>query len=439
MVKSPAVLSALLTAFLIYSGLVHVCPRHDVRSMIPSKNITRISGKIASSPAKSSSGSTYSMMVELSDVSGAVASAPASGRIKLFVPAADVEALYPGKLYSSSENRSQGTRNQADRNGKKGNEKEVFIYETGAFIQAEVSFIENKAESTVPCTIEPLQYYSDDVLFSGWQTSLDYMRALLRLQLKRILSAWKEAGGLLLALVCGAREYTEKNVSDSFREAGLSHILALSGMHLSLFASLTEKTAGRALGKKLEPLLNLAASGLFVWFAGASPSLVRALICMVITSLADISSIKITVLEKVSLSFLIHICLFPEDAGSAAFMLSYGALIGLYYGDCYVKPLISRFLPPAVASSVSASAGAQLLTAPVSLILFGECRPGGVVASVIISPLASWFVTGGICALITVLILPFLLKPVGVIMNYLYTLIRQLVTLFARIPGIDGA
>lgn len=85
---------------------------------------------------------------------------------------------------------------------------------------------------------------------------------------------------------------------------------------------------------------------------------------------------------------------------------------------------------------MSASIGAQLCTAPVSILLFGECRPGGIIASVIVSPLASWFVTGGIAGLTGVLILPFLLKPVGVIMNCLYTVIRRLVMLFAGIPGI---
>lgn len=417
MVKSPAVLAAFLTAFLIYSGIVSVCPRHAVRTIVPEKDITRIAGTIVSSPAKSSSGTSYSMLVELSSAESAVMAGTASGRVKLFVPAADVEALYPMMLFSSADGSS-------------------FIYETGARISAEVSFIESKVTSPVPCTVENPQMYAKTVIFSGWRSTADYIRALLRLQLKRILSAWKEAGGLLLALVCGAREYTDQTVSDAFRGAGLSHILALSGMHLSLFSSLTERTAGRALGKRMHPVLTLASSALFVWFAGASASLVRALICMVITACAGICNKKVSVLEKVCFSFLIHISLFPEDAGSAAFMLSYGALIGLYFGDRLVKPIVSRLFPPSVAASVSASVGAQILTAPVSLLLFGECRPGGIIASVIVSPLASWFVTGGICALAGVLIIPFLLQPVGVIMNCLYTLIQYLVIMFAQIPGI---
>lgn len=417
MVKSPAVLSAFITAFLIYSGLVPVCPRNDVRTLIPEKDITSIQGTIASSPAKSSSGTSYSLLVELSEAGGARFSGAATGRIRLYVDAEEVEALLPGKLYSAAE--------------------KAFIYETGARIYAEVSFLDRVSENPIPCTIDPPQFYARNVRFEGWQSRLDYWRALLRLQLKRVLFAWAAAGGLLLALVCGAREYTDTDVSDAFRGAGLSHILALSGMHLSLFSSLTENTAGRALGKHAQPILTLTASALFVWFAGASPSLVRALICMCVTAAAGVACIQVSVLEKVSFSFLVHISLFPEDAGSAAFLLSYGALVGLYFGDRYVKPLVSRLLPPSVAASVSASVGAQLLTTPVSLLLFGECRPGGIIASVIVSPLSSWFVTGGIIGIVAVLVLPFLLRPVGVIMNCLYIMIRRLVMLFARIPGIS--
>ncbi|MBQ0166972.1 MAG: ComEC/Rec2 family competence protein [Treponema sp.] len=428
MVKSPAVLSAAITAFLIYSGLVSVCPRHDVRTLISEKDIVRISGTIASSPAKSSSGTSYSVLVELSEAESVHFSSAATGRIKLYIDAETVEALLPGKLYSAAVPAGSVYESVG--------EHDVFIAETGALISADVRFVDRVSEKAVACQIDPPQYYADTISFSGWRSRADYIRALLRLQLKRILFAWEAAGGLLLALICGAREYTEQDVSDAFRGAGLSHILALSGMHLSLFSSLTEQTAGRALGKKLQPVLTLSTSALFVWFAGASPSLVRALISMCVTACAGVACVSVNVLEKVCVSFLIHVSILPEDAGTAAFLLSYGALIGLYFGDRYVKPLISRYFPPSVAASVSASIGAQLCTAPVSILLFGECRPGGIIASVIVSPLASWFVTGGIAGLTGVLILPFLLKPVGVIMNCLYTVIRRLVMLFAGIPGI---
>lgn len=429
MVKSPAVLSAVITAFLIYSGIVPVCSRHDVRTVIPERDITHISGIIISSPAKSSSGTSYSVTVELSETSGGRFSTQAEGQIRLYVNAATVEALLPGKLYSAA---ALQTAQSSVPSG-------AFIVEAGALISADVSFIEPSGQTLSVCGSDPPQFYARNVSFEGWRSRADRLRALLRLQLKRILHAWEAAGGLLLALLCGAREYTDRDVSDSFRNAGLSHILALSGMHLSLFSSLTENTAGRALGKRAQPILTLSASFAFVWFAGASPSLVRALICMCVTACSGIACVRVNVLEKVCFSFLVHLCLFPGDAGSAAFLLSYGALAGLYFGDRFIKPAVSRLLPPAAAASVSASVGAQLLTAPVSLLLFGECRPGGIIASVIVSPLASWFVTGGILGIAGVLILPFLLTPVGVIIKHLYALIRRLVMLFARIPGITSA
>lgn len=378
------------------------------------------------------------MLVELSKAGGARFSGSADGRIKLYVSADEVEALLPGRLYSAARKASDAfSADEAFESGGAPAAEGAFIYETGARISATVSFLDRVSDSPVPCTIEPPQFYAREVRFSGWRSTLDYWRALLRLQLKRILFAWGAAGGLLLALVCGAREYTDREVSDAFQGAGLSHILALSGMHLSLFSSLTEKTAGRALGKRAEPFLTLTASALFVWFAGASPSLVRALISMCLTAVAGAVCINVTVLEKVCFSFLVHVSLFQEDVGTAAFMLSYGALAGLYFGDRYVKPLVSRLLPPVAAASVSASVGAQLLTTPVSLLLFGECRPGDIIASVIVSPLSSWFVTGGIIGIVAILVIPFLLRPVGVIMNYLYIITSRLVMLFARIPGIS--
>ena len=207
-------------------------------------------------------------------------------------------------------------------------------------------------------------------------------------------------------------------------------------MHLSLFAGLSEKSAGKLAGKRFSPYLSLSAAFLFVWFAGFSPSLRRALICMCIGFCASLSGFRTTPLKKFSLAFIIHLLISPEDSGSLAFLLSYLALCGVYAGNYLFLNKLSRVFPVAVSSAISASLGAQLFTLPVTIVSFGFVVPAAIIASAVVSPIASAFVTSGIVAIAFILIMPFLLQPVGSIISMLYNVLSSIVRFFARIPCI---
>lgn len=410
-------LISLCVVFLLYTGIVPVCTGNAFSCLITGEDIVELTGTVASSPAKQSSGRYYSVKLKAAEAESAGFRASCSGLVMLYVPSEAVEAYYPGKLFS-----------QAGDSG-------VFI-EEGAVVR-----VKGKAAGTtggldftlLRGNLEMPAFRVAEIEGLGWESWLQYLRAFLRLQLKRLLFAWGEAGGLLLALISGSREYTDTSVSEAFRNAGLSHILALSGMHLSLFAGLTDKSLGRAAGKRWAPWLSLVAASLFVWFAGVSPSLLRALICMYLGFIFRQAGFRATPVKVLALSFMLQLLISPADAGNAAFMLSYLALCGVYAGDRVLGPFLCRFMPPAVAGSAAASAGAQLFTLPVSLEMSGRIIPAAILASVAVSPVASIFVTGGIVAVSAVLLIPFLLEPVGCIMKIVYSILYGAVSFFSSL------
>jgi competence protein ComEC len=247
---------------------------------------------------------------------------------------------------------------------------------------------------------------------------------------------WGDAGGLLVALLCGSGEYTDKAVGDAFCAAGLAHVLALSGMHLSFFAGLAA-TVFRGGGRKISLVLSLGAVLLFVWFAGLTPSLLRATICSLLGMATGIRGIKSPMIRILSLCFFIHLVLAPQDLFQLSFQLSYLALAGiLVIGPCF-EPLTHKFLPAPVATSVSASVGAQIFSTPVTLLSLGTMMPGGIIASVVVSPLVSLFMTVGVGAIILSLLWAPLGEPLGHLVNLLYTCLVIPVKLFARIPALE--
>lgn len=406
--KNPFCIASLFCILILYCNFITKPSFTYINSIIPVNEIDCIKGKIGSSPVKTSNGKYYNAYLILEENGSKKINSSCSGKVQIFIPSQLVEAYFPGKLYTSL---------------KKQNEH---IFETGGEYTFSGHFINHV-------------FYVSSCIHSEWEDSffgnISYFRCLCRIQFKRLMYSWKGAGGLLLALLCGAKEYTEKEVGDNFRNAGLSHILALSGMHLSMFSGIAMLIGKKTKRKKLSFIIRVFALIIFVWFAGFSPSLLRAFIFSILIITASIANVsKPDLFINLCICFLIQICISPSDIYNIGFILSYGALAGILLFTEICKSYYERFLPDYFSNSLSASTSAQIFTAPVSLSVFGTFSPIGIIATTIISPVITLFIYTGLVLIILSLIIPILAKPSGFFMNILYTIIKYLVKLFSIAP-----
>ena len=406
--KKPVFLSSLICIFVFYSGLFNIPDKTSPKSLLKPESITEISGKIISSPSKSGNGSYYAASFSLESAADARNfRSSATGRLKIYIPSDMAEAYSPGKLYSAS--------------------KAGFLFESGG-------------HCTFRGRLTQRGFYIRECTGSHWPPScrgrLAHLRALCRLQFKRLMYSWGSGGGLLLALLCGAREYTGTATQDAFRRAGLSHILALSGMHLSMFSAIAVFFGNRAGVKKITFILRIVTLIAFVWFAGFSPSLTRAFICAMLMIAASIAGAqKPDMISILCFSFLLQCAICPEDIHSTAFILSYGALAGILLTGSFFNRFYSKISPKPFASSLSAATGAQTVTAPVSLKIFGSFSPIGIISATVVSPFVTVFIYSGLALIILSLIFPFLSKPSGIFINLQYTVINSIVKFFSLVPN----
>lgn len=437
--KKPVFLSSLICVFVFYSGLFSFPDRTRPQSLLTLEKVTQISGTILSSPARTGDGSYYSATFSLESAADARGfQSSAKGRLKIMIPCELAEAYAPGKLYSEgkSQHKAQATSSQ-------GTVSQPHLYETGGHYTFRGSLTNNVfyvRECTVShWTSSPrgrLQKIRAIHVLHKFRTTCLRFRALCRLHFKRLMYAWGSGGGLLLALLCGAREYTDPATSDAFRRAGLSHILALSGMHLSMFSAIAIFFGNRAGIKKLTFALRIIALFGFVWFAGFSPSLVRAFICAMLSVVAAIAGAKQPdMLSILCFSFLLQSAICPQDISSTAFILSYGALAGILITGAFFHRIYSKLAPKRIASSLSAATGAQTVTAPISLKIFGSFSPIGIVSATVVSPFVTIFIYSGLLLIILSLLLPILSKPSGIFINLQYTVITYIVNIFSNVPN----
>lgn len=377
--------------------------------MKPINDIESIKCKLDSTLLKNNIKDTYSVTAKVYSCDNW----NASGKILLSLPAKLVETNHPGKIVK--------------------NKTLSDCIEQGAIINCYGFMVEQFNESK---TDKTYSFYVTSANVLGWDSPFSEYRSLLRLSLKRVLFSWGESGGFLLALLCGTKEYTCKEISDGFMKAGISHIIALSGMHVSFFSNLFILLTGFLFGKKSNTFCSLFIVTIFVWFAGISPSLLRALLCCFISKILTSFNIKNSILSVLSLSFIIQVVFFPDHITAVSFLLSYSALLGIVTIGEKLYPLLSKVLPNKISSSISSSIGAQLYTTPISLKIFGCIMPIGIIASVLITPLVFLFLAVGTICCIVSIIFPFCLDPLGVLINFLYNVIKFLVLFFARVPPI---
>lgn len=407
----PFFIASVVCAFIFYSGFFSFSEK-EMRSLILKDEISFLQVRLLASPSKCENGKYYSSVgFALYAANENGISSSANGKVKIFIPSENVEAFFPGKLYSS-----------AAENG-------AFLFETGGIYNFSGKNHKNG-------------FYVEKCHSCFWEDSTNgkicKFRALCRLQFKRLMYSWGEAGGLLLALLSGAREYTEIQTASAFRHAGLSHILALSGMHLSMFSAIAIFCGDKLGRKKLTYLIRIIALILFVWFAGFSPSLLRAFICAVLSLLTTMCGTeKPDMILILCFSFLLQSFISPDSIHNAGFILSYGALAGILLTNSFFNKILSRIFPRIVSDSLSSSAGAQIFTAPVSIKLFGTFCPIGIIATTVVSPFITIFIYSGLILIILTLIFPNIQIYSGFFVNILYTVIKFFVTFFSKAPFIQ--
>lgn len=378
--------------------------------LIENHKIYSAQGLVASNPVITSSGKYYKCDFIPSFVKSKkeLSTFSSDGKITLLFPKEIIETHYPGKLYSTIG-------------------ESIFVEEC-SILNVQIEQLNKKTDESF--------FIVKKAEFLGWKNFLSKIRGFFRLQFKRLMYMWGNAGGLLLALLSSSKEYTSFEFSNAFRLAGLSHILALSGMHVSIFSTLTEKSFFKILGKNKTNFLSLIIVLLFVWFAGIAPSLTRAMISTIIIFIAAKLNLKLKILDILCLSFLIQLSIYPQDSSSISFILSYLALFGILTVGTYIKPFLTNFLGTTLSSSLSSSIGAVLVTIPVCAVIWGYITPIGIISTIFISPLVTFFLIFGLISVIICLIFPFFTYPLGTILQIVYYLIDNVATLFAKVPPI---
>ncbi|MDR2150319.1 MAG: ComEC/Rec2 family competence protein [Spirochaetaceae bacterium] len=277
--------------------------------------------------------------------------------------------------------------------------------------------------------------FAADALYMTKPASfVDQARTSIRMQVFAWFadSAW---GGLSLALILGIKDKVDTQLAQNYQKAGSSHVLALSGMHLSLIIALLSLLLKRAVGLKVSAVLGALFIVGYVYLVGDLPSLNRAAVMYLLVTYAIIMILPKKPSVFLAMSFLIQIIGEPKTGMTLSFILSYSALAGILVFGPVLSQLMKGRLPAKIAAPLSASLGAFIATAAITAGVFGILYPVGILAGLIIVPLTEVFI---IFSFLFLSFCPFpaLANFLCPLLELLYRSLEYTVSFFAQAPGI---
>lgn len=135
--------------------------------------------------------------------------------------------------------------------------------------------------------------------------------------------------GLLAGILFGTRASLSRALTDAFISTGTIHIIALSGQNVSIVTSLVASSLTHIVSRRIASLLTLLVLGLFLWFVGPSPSLIRAVIMGSLTLFSIIFGKQHWSLLSLVLAVTIMLVLNPPWITDLGFQLSVLATLGI--------------------------------------------------------------------------------------------------------------
>ena len=262
-------------------------------------------------------------------------------------------------------------------------------------------------------------------------------RSMVQAFTAKIQLVYGQKSFLAEALLTGSRDNLDPMLKEQFRRAGVSHVLALSGMHLGIIALFVFFIVSRFAGPRLSILTVNLVNILYLIIAGISPSLLRAVIMFFLVSMGRLMGAKVDLMRVLVFAFSLSLMVFPEYFFSISFQLSFLALAGIILFTIPVATSLERAMPGFLAAGIACSIAAVIMTAPVTFYNFGVVYPAGIITSMVISPVVTLYMCLGLaCVLIPTPVLTGIGLLQQTLLNWLFYLITAVVGWASAVPGI---
>ena len=234
----------------------------------------------------------------------------------------------------------------------------------------------------------------EDASYDAGRQWLFDIRRKIRGIFQSILERDAEKAGIFSAIVLGDRSQVESDVKSLYQKNGIAHILAVSGLHISLIGMGLFKILRKQFYVPVSAILSGSVMVLFCILSGGSASAIRATTMFLLRMAAAMRGKTFDLLTGLSFAGLLLLLTNPLYLTNSAFLLSFGAILGLALPGHAAEKLLS-FQNSAV-KAFFASLSVFLMTAPILMSVYYEISLFSILLNLAVIPLMSLILGSGI-------------------------------------------
>lgn len=262
-------------------------------------------------------------------------------------------------------------------------------------------------------------------------------RARMKFILDQALGQTESA--IMKAVILGDRTGIRREVREVFARTGTAHILAISGLHMSIVLMIVLLIVGfLPCSLRVKYFLAMIALVLYLPVTGLRVSVIRSAVMSIVLLYAVITERRVCSLNSVGLAGLLILLIRPQDCFMIDFQLSFSAVFAIVIFFPPVVSLVTQYCPrvPLVLSQwFAVSWCAWIGTAGWVLYYFGRLTPGAVLANMCLV----WIVPGVIALgfLVVLSALIGMASVSGILAGALTVLLRAMIwmnVILGRIP-----
>lgn len=242
---------------------------------------------------------------------------------------------------------------------------------------------------------------------------------------------------LLLGILIGYDDELSKSIKEDFQNSSLSHILAVSGMHVSFVIMFVVSFLSKLNSpKKMSKFICIVFLIFFIFLTGETPSVKRACIMAILGIISQLVYRKSDTITNLSVSLLIILICNPFSIMDIGLILSFSATCSIITFYKVIYSLISinnnqettNKIIVKIKEIVSVSLSAQIVVFPLSILFFNKISLTFLFSNILISIFIGTII---ILGFMSVLIpIDILFKMLEILLNILL----KIANMFSKVP-----
>lgn len=293
--------------------------------------------------------------------------------------------LVSGRIYDLEINISKGRANILKKSSKDLREKtlgDVFYLEDGKY---RGKFLIND--------IKKYDYYSfaDFEVIEAEKIEENIFKKYFKNVVNRFLEDATPSFKNMVKAVTTGENHIYKDKLDKIRYIGISHIFAMSGLHIGIVIIIFSFIFSKInISKNIKNILLILLISIYFLSVEISPSLTRAYLMALFSLISSIIYGSYNIKKSFVLSAVVSLIIKPIWLFNISFQLSYLAMMGIFFLFPIFKKL--NFINSKIIDYILFSFSIQLMLVPISIFTFGILNIYSFFTNLLMMPLATLFI-----------------------------------------------